>query len=49
MPVAAERLIFAQRTPDKRSHLGRLALADFALDTLDWYRQTLAEPQLTTA
>ncbi|MGZ8212263.1 MAG: O-linked N-acetylglucosamine transferase, SPINDLY family protein [Burkholderiales bacterium] len=35
--VDPARLLFAQRTKEKSEHLGRLALADLALDTLDWY------------
>ena len=35
--VAAARLVFAQRVPDKAGHLARLALADLALDTIGWH------------
>jgi protein O-GlcNAc transferase len=35
--VDASRLIFAERVPDKTAHLGRLALADLALDTIGWH------------
>jgi protein O-GlcNAc transferase len=35
--VAPARLVFADRLPGKSAHLGRLACADLALDTLGWY------------
>lgn len=35
--VDAQRLVFAERLADKSGHLGRLRLADLALDTLGWY------------
>ncbi len=35
--VDARRLVFAERVADKAAHLGRLALADLALDTIGWY------------
>jgi predicted O-linked N-acetylglucosamine transferase (SPINDLY family) len=35
--IDPQRLIFAERTSDKRAHLGRAALADLALDTVGWY------------
>jgi predicted O-linked N-acetylglucosamine transferase (SPINDLY family) len=35
--VDPARLIFAERAADKSAHLGRLALADLALDTLGWH------------
>lgn len=35
--VDEKRLIFAERLAEKSGHLGRLPLADLALDTLDWY------------
>ena len=35
--VDAQRLIFAERLAEKTGHLGRLALADLALDTIGWY------------
>jgi protein O-GlcNAc transferase len=35
--VDPARLMFAERAADKSAHLGRLALADLALDTLGWY------------
>jgi protein O-GlcNAc transferase len=35
--VDPARLIFAERAADKCAHLGRLALADLALDTLGWH------------
>lgn len=31
------RLLFAERVADKPAHLGRLALADLALDTIGWH------------
>jgi protein O-GlcNAc transferase len=34
--VAPERLIFAERLPESAAHLGRLRLADLALDTLPY-------------
>jgi protein O-GlcNAc transferase len=35
--VEPDRLIFARRAADKPSHLGRLVLADLAVDTLEWH------------
>ncbi len=35
--IAAERLHFARRVPEKMDHLARLALADLALDTIIWH------------
>lgn len=35
--VDPARIVFAERVPDKRAHLARLACADLALDTLGWY------------
>jgi len=35
--VDAARVVFAERVPDKRAHLARLACADLGLDTLGWY------------
>jgi protein O-GlcNAc transferase len=35
--VDPARLVFAERTADKSAHLGRVALADLALDTLGWH------------
>jgi predicted O-linked N-acetylglucosamine transferase (SPINDLY family) len=35
--VDPKRLVFAERVPDKAAHLGRVALADLALDTIGWH------------
>lgn len=35
--VDAKRIVFAERLAEKAGHLGRLALADLALDTIGWY------------